>query len=101
MVENDPLWRLRHALLGLLLALALSVPIAALLGRWIGDALGGSYAWRAGTYALLLLHLVIGTVVLFVRVARHETRPLSLRRLLLWLASLWLWPALFVARRGS
>jgi hypothetical protein len=98
MHENDPLWRLRHALLGLLLALALSVPIAALLGRWIGDVLGGSYGWRAGTYALLLLHLVIGSAVLFVRVARHETRPLTLQRLLLWLASLWLWPALFLAR---
>lgn len=100
MHENDPLWRLRHALLGLLLALALSVPIAALLGRWIGDALGGSYGWRAGSYALLLLHLVIGAVVLFVRVAKHETRPLTLQRLLLWLMSLWLWPALFLTRRN-
>jgi 4-amino-4-deoxy-L-arabinose transferase-like glycosyltransferase len=101
MHENDPLWRLRHALLGLLLALALSVPIAALLGRWIGDALGGSYGWRAGSYALLLLHLVIGTVVLFVRVARHETRPLTPSRVLLWLASLWLWPVVLVMSRRA
>lgn len=101
MHENDPLWRLRHALLGLMLALALSVPIAAWLGAWIGDALGGTYGWRAGVYGLLLLHLVVGTGVLFMRVARHETRPLSLQRLLLWLASLWLWPILWVISSGA
>jgi hypothetical protein len=99
MHENDPLWRLRHALLGLMGALALSVPIAALLGRWLGDAWGDSYALRAGIYGALLLYVVVGTGVLFVRVARHETQAISLRRLLLWLASLWLWPALLLARR--
>jgi hypothetical protein len=96
MVENDPLYKLRHALMGLALALAFSVPIAALLGRWLGDAFGDSYGLRVGIYSALLLYVVVGTVVLFMRVARHETRPLSLQRVLLWLASLWLWPALFM-----
>lgn len=99
MHENDPLWRLRHALLGLMGALALSVPIAALLGRWLGDAWGDSYTLRAGIYGALLLYVVVGAGVLFVRVARHETQPISLQRLLLWLASLWLWPALLLVRR--
>lgn len=100
MYEGDPLYRLRHALMGLLAALVLSVPIAALLGRWLGDALGDSYGWRAGIYSGLMLYLVVGAVVLFVKVARHETRPMSVGRVLLWLASLWLWPAL-LARRGA
>lgn len=97
--ENDPIHRLRHALVGLLLALLLSVPLAALLGAWLGDLAGGSYGWRAGVYAGLLGYVVAGAVVLFAKVARHETRPLSAARVALWLASLWLWPALLLLRR--
>jgi hypothetical protein len=37
--------------------------------------------------------------VLFIKVAQHETRPLSLGRVLKWLASLWLWPLLLLGRR--
>lgn len=101
MHENDPLWKMRHALLGLMLALALSVPLAALLGRWLGDAFGDSYGLRVAIYSGLLLYVVVGAVVLFMRVARHETQPLSLQRVMLWLASLWLWPGLLLMRRGG
>lgn len=101
MLDNDPLWRLRHALAGVGIALLVSVPLAAFLGRWIGDAVGGSYGWRAGVYAALLLYVVAGAVVLFVKVARHETRALSLPRVGTWIASLWLWPLLLWARRRS
>lgn len=96
---EDPLWTLRHALAGIALALLLSVPLAALLGRWGGEWLGGSYGDRVLVYGVLLAHVVVGAVLLFVRVARHETRPLSARRVGLWLLSLWLWPALLLARR--
>ena len=99
MHENDPLWRLRHALAGVGLALLLSVPIAAVVGSALGDWAGGSYAWRAGTYALLLAYVLTGAVVLFVKVARHETQRVSAARLLKWLASLWLWPLLLLAAR--
>ena len=99
MHENDPLWKLRHALAGVGLALLFSVPLAAVLGSALGDALGGTYGWRAGSYAVLLLHVVVGAVVLFVKVARHETRPLSLPRVGVWIASLWLWPLLVIASR--
>jgi 4-amino-4-deoxy-L-arabinose transferase-like glycosyltransferase len=99
MHENDPLWALRHALLGLALSLLLSVPIAALLGRWIGDALGDSYGTRVAVYGVLLLYVLVGAVVLFVRVAQHEKKPLSVQRLGVWLLSLWLWPALFALSR--
>jgi hypothetical protein len=99
--DNDPLWRLRHALAGVALALLLSVLIAALAARWIGDLVADSYALRVGLYAGFVLYVVVGAGVLFAKVARHETRPLSLRRLGLWLASLWLWPLLLLGRRGA
>jgi len=100
--SNDPLWRLRHALAGVSLALLVSVPVAALAGRWVGDLIGDSYAARAGVYGALLLYVVVGAGVLFAKVAMHETRPLSAGRVGLWLASLWLWPALLLlARRGG
>jgi putative Ca2+/H+ antiporter (TMEM165/GDT1 family) len=98
--ENDPLWRLRHALAGVALALLLSVPLAALLGRWGGDLFGDSYGQRVAAYAALLLYVVVGAGVLFAKVARHETRPLSAGRVGLWLASLWLWPALLLLARS-
>ena len=94
MYENDPLWKMRHALSGVALALLACVLIAALLGRVFGDFLGGTYAWRVGVYAALLLYVVTGAVVLFAKVARHETRPVSGARVLRWTLSLWLWPLL-------
>lgn len=100
-MQNDPLWNLRHALAGVGVALLLSVLIAAMLGGALGDFLGGTYGWRAGTYGALLLYVVVGAFVLFAKVARFETRPLSAQRIGLWLASLWLWPGLLlVAQRA-
>ena len=98
---NDPLWKLRHALAGVALALLASVPLAALLARWVGDGVADRYALRVVIYAVLLVYLLVGAGVLFARVARHETRPLSPRRVLLWLASLWSWPLLLLGRRRS
>jgi hypothetical protein len=99
-MENDPLWKLRHALAGLALALLLSVPLAALVARLAGDLVGDSYGLRVALYGGLLVYVLVGTALLFVRVARHETRRLSAGRLLLWLASLWLWPLLLARRRA-
>lgn len=98
-MHEDPLYRMRHALAGVAIALVVSVLVAAVAGSVIGDLLGGTYGWRAGTYLVLMLHVVAGAVVLFVRVARHETRPLTPGRVGLWIASLWLWPLLLLARR--
>jgi len=99
--ENDPLWKLRHALAGVALALALSVPLAALLGSWGGALLGDSYGQRVAVYTALLLYVVVGAGVLFAKVAKHETRPLSAGRVVLWLLSLWLWPALLLVGRQA
>lgn len=97
--ENDPLWRLRHALAGVGLALLLSVPLAAVAGRWMGDAFGAGYGARVAAYAALLAYVLAGAVALFMRVAQHETQALSAARVLRWLASLWLWPLLLIGRR--
>ena len=94
--HNDPLWRLRLALAGLALALLLSVPAAALAGRVLADVFGGDYNARVAVYGLLLLYVVAGAVVLFIKVAQHETRPLTPGRVLTWFASLWLWPLLLL-----
>jgi len=98
MPVEDPLYKRRHAIAGVAVALLLSVLVAALLGRLLGDAFGDSYALRAGIYGGLLLYVVVGAAVLFTRVAVHEKRPLSGGRVLLWLASLWLWPLLLLPR---
>lgn len=100
-MENDPLWKLRHALAGMALALLASVLIAALAGRWLGDLFGDSYGLRAGIYSGLLLYAVAGAVVLFIKVARHESRPVSPGRVGVWVASLWLWPLLLLSGRGK
>ncbi len=101
-MQNDPLWKLRHALAGMAPALLLAVLTAALAGAWLGDVVAGpSYGARVTVYALLLLYVVVGAVVLFVKLARHETRRVSARRVFLWWLSLWAWPALLLlaARR--
>ncbi|MEO5733059.1 MAG: hypothetical protein ABIN96_12115 [Rubrivivax sp.] len=96
-MDDDPLWRMRHALAGVALSLLASVLLAALAGSAIGDAGGGGYGTRLVVYLVLLAYVVAGAVTLFVKVARHETQRLTLTRLGRWLASLWLWPLLLLA----
>jgi hypothetical protein len=100
--DNDPLWKLRHAIAGVGIALVLAVLAAALLGRWVGDLVGGEYGTRVLVYGVALLYVVVGAGVLFAKVARHETRALSFSRVATWFVSLWVWPLLLVASsRGS
>ena len=101
MLDNDPLYKLRHALLGLALALGLSVPLAAWLGSVLTDVFVDSYGARVAVYSVLLVYVIAGAVMLFIKVAQHETRPLNAGRLLMWLASLWCWPLLLLLRRGG
>ena len=96
---HDPLWRMRHALIGLALAMLMSVVLAAVLGAVLGDWIGNNYGARVACYGGLLLYVMVGAGVLFAKVARHETRTVTVGRVFKWLASLWLWPALLLARR--
>jgi hypothetical protein len=99
MTQQDPLWKLRHALAGVALALLVSVFLAALAGRWMADLVGGDYRTRVAFYGGLMLYVLLGAGVVFAKVAQYETRPLSVGRVALWLASLWLWPGLLLAGR--
>jgi len=99
MLDNDPLWKMRHALAGLALALLASVLLAAMAGAFLGDVFGDSYGHRVAAYAVLLAYVLAGAVVLFIKVAQHEQRPLSAGRVLLWTASLWAWPALLASKK--
>lgn len=100
MWREDPLWRLRHALLGVTVALAINVPLAAVLATRLADLWTDQYAWRVSLYALLLAYVIVGAVALVVRVARQETQALTVWRLARWMLSLWLWPALWWAGRS-
>ncbi len=100
-MQNDPLWKLRHAIAGVALALLAAVLLAALAARVLGDLIADSYGLRVAIYGGLLLYVVVGAGVLFVKVAQHETRSLSAGRVGKWLASLWLWPLLLAARRAG
>ena len=75
--------------------------MAAYVGSLKGDAVLGSYGARVAFYSGMLAYVVAGAVTLFVKVARHETRPLSARRVGLWLLSLWAWPALLAGSSGN
>ena len=55
--------------------------------------------WLLPVLLALLAYVVVGAVLLFKRVAQHETRALSVGRALRWFVSLWLWPALLLAGR--
>lgn len=98
-MHNDPLWKLRHAIAGVALALLVAVLLAAGLARLAGDVFDAGYGTRVAVYGGLMLYVVVGAGVLFVKLAQHETRPLGAGRVGLWLASLWLWPLLLAARR--
>lgn len=100
-MDNDPLYKLRHALAGMGLALLASVFIAAFAGAFLADLFSDSYGARVAVYSALLLYVLVGAGLLFVRVAQHETRPLTRNRLVLWLASLWLWPLLLTRKRTA
>ena len=98
---EDPLWKMRHALAGVGIAILLSIFSAALVGAALADAFGGSYGARVTCYAVLLVYAVVGAVVLFIKVAQHETTPLSFARVARWFASLWLWPLLLIAAKKA
>jgi hypothetical protein len=101
-MQNDPLYKYRYTLAGLLLALALNVVIAALIGAAVGELLfGDSYGARAWTYIALLLYVIAGTVALFFSLKdAPPEQGLDIGRLALWAVSLWFWPLLIFRRRG-
>jgi hypothetical protein len=87
-MDEDPLLKLISPLAGVVLAVVLSVMLAAT----VAGNIGGDYATRAWIYTMAVLWVLAGAVVVFMLAHRGETRTLSVGRVLLWTASIWLWP---------
>jgi len=93
--HRDPLARLGPALAGVLLAVVLSTLLAAV----IGGAMPGQYRDRALVYVVLVVWILVGAVVVFSQAAAGERRPLTVGRVALWMASIWVWPLLIRMKR--
>lgn len=96
--DDDPLIRMLRPLAAVLLATALNVIVAAM----IGGALPLEYSGRAWTYAGLLLYVLAGAVLLFRASGEAEARAgarLTAARVGRWMLSIWLWPLLLAAGR--
>jgi hypothetical protein len=95
MPEDDPLTRYGPPLASVIFAVVLSVLVAAMLAGQID----GEYQTRALVYAGFVMWTLFGAVVVFVLAHRGESGRLSIRRVLLWTASVWLWPVFLLLRR--
>ncbi len=95
MPEDDPLTRYGPPLAGVLIAVVLSVLVAAMVAGQIDD----TYETRALVYAGFVLWVLLGAAVVFVIAHRGEAGRLSIARVLLWAASIWLWPVFLLLRR--
>ncbi len=95
MPEDDPLTRYGPPLAGVIIAVVLSILVAAM----VAGQIEGAYQTRALVYAGFVLWVVLGAAVVFVIAHRGEAGRLSLARVLLWAASMWLWPVFLLLRR--
>jgi hypothetical protein len=93
--DNDPLTKYGRPLAGVLIAVVISVLIAAV----IGGSMPLDYGGRAWVYTGLVLYILAGGFVLFRLTAGAEQGPLSAGRVLKWTASLWVWPLFLFLRR--
>ena len=96
MPEDDPLTRYGAPLASVIIALVVSIMVAAMMAGQIE----GEYQTRAVVYTGCVLWVLLGAVVVFVRAHRGEAGRISPVRVLLWAASIWLWPLFLLLRRG-
>ena len=93
-LPEDPLVKYGRPLAGVLIAVVISVLVAAL----IGGAMPFEYQVRAWIYTLLVLWILVGAFVLFRLTAERERGALTPARIFKWTISLWVWPV-FLLRR--
>jgi hypothetical protein len=97
-MPNDPLKQYGPPLAGVLIAVVLSVLVAAM----VAGQVEGTYQTRALVYTGFVLWVLLGAGVIFVLAHRGEATRLSAARVLLWAASIWLWPIfLLLSRRRT
>ncbi len=92
---RDPLERYAKPLAAVLIAVTLSLFIAAMIG---GAMPFDDYNQRALVYIGCLLYAIVGAFVVFRLVAESE-QSLAPGRILKWTVSLWAWPILLVIAR--
>lgn len=93
--DNDPLTKYGRSLAGVLIAVVISMIIAAL----IGGSLELDYSGRAWVYTALVCYVVAGGFVVFKLTMGAEQGALTVGRVLKWTASLWAWPLFLLWRR--
>ncbi|MGH6611394.1 MAG: hypothetical protein ACRECQ_14190 [Burkholderiaceae bacterium] len=93
--DDDPLGRYGSPLAAVLLAVVLSIMLAAMLA----GQFEGTYETRATIYTGCVLWVLLGAAVIFVIAHRGEASRLSVTRVLLWTASIWLWPVFLLINR--
>lgn len=76
------------SIIGACLAVISSIPLTAYLGSLFGD----TYNMRVAIYGGLLLWVVVGAISIFCITYKNPNQQLSLRHILLWFVSTWLWP---------
>lgn len=87
-MDDDPLLKFISPLAGVVLAVVLSVLVSA----WVAGQVGDDYTTRVLIYGAAVLWVVVGAVVMFWLTRGAESATLSVGRVLLWTASIWLWP---------
>lgn len=91
----DPDPSFSPALIGVALAVLISVPLAAT----VAGHLEADYETRAWVYTAFVMWVLAGAVIVFALTHAGEQRRLSLGRVLKWTASVWLWPLLVLRPR--
>jgi hypothetical protein len=87
-MDDDPLLKFISPLAGVVLAVVLSILVSATVAGHVGE----DYSTRAWIYTGAVLWVIVGAVIVFMLTHKAETATLSLKRVLLWTASIWLWP---------
>ena len=95
MPNEDPVTRYGPPLAGVILAVVMSILVDAM----VAGQVEGTYERRAIVYAGFVLWVVLGAAVVFILAHRGEAGRLSITRVLLWAASIWLWPVFLLLRR--
>jgi hypothetical protein len=93
--DDDPLMKYGSPLAAVLIAVVVSMMIAAT----VAGQLDGDYQTRALVYTGFVLWVLAGAAAVFILAHRGESGRLSLGRVLLWTASIWLWPLFVLLRR--
>ena len=65
----------------------------------VAGQIEGDYQQRALVYAGFVLWVFLGAAVVFMLAHRGRSGSLFDRRVLLWAASIWLWPLFLLLRR--